>query len=234
MLRVNNSFVMDRSPTLRRVPWRTSFILASALAISWLAPSAQARTWKEAGSDRTLEGDYSRTEGEIVVIIRPNGTSVKVPRAKLSEEDLKFIAEQDAAKAAATAAPSAKGTCKWETDMEVALKRAKDENKPLLLDFTGSDWCGWCIKLKDEVFDKPEFKEYAKDNLILVELDFPHGKSQSKKEKEQNQKLKQEHKVSGFPTVVLLDSDGKPVNRTGYQQGGPEKYVEHLKRLLNK
>src|SRR5687767_6717334 len=89
----------------------------------------------------------------------------------------------------------------WDDDYEKALAKAKAENKMVLLDFTGSDWCGWCIKLDKEVFSKKEFKDYAKENLVLVEVDFPQGKNQSKKLKEQNAKLKQEFGVRGFPTI---------------------------------
>jgi thioredoxin-related protein len=199
------------------------------VAVSLMLPlSLEARSWKEAGSDRTLEGEYSRTEGDQVIVIRPNGSSVKIPLAKLTDEDKKFVAEQSAPK------PEAATTevFKWETDLEVAKKRAKDENKEILADFTGSDWCGWCIKLKKEVFDQPEFQEYAKKHLVMLELDFPRKKELPAKEKEQNEKLSEEFKVEGFPTVLLINAKGKEIGRTGYQEGGPAKYVEHLKELL--
>jgi len=193
-----------------------------------LSIPVDARTWKEAGSDRTIEGDYVKTEDDKVVITRPNGTAVKVPLARLSDEDKKFVADQ----AAAAAPPPVVNEFKWETDFAVAKKRAKDEKKSMLLDFTGSDWCGWCIKLKKEVFDTPEFKEYAKDHLIMVELDFPKRKELPKEEKEQNDKLNEEYKITGFPTIVLLNARGREVARTGYQEGGPEEYIKHLKELL--
>jgi len=201
--------------------------LLSVAALAILAVSAGARTWKEAGSDRVIEGDYNRTEDGKAVIIRPNGTSVKVPLSRLSDEDQKVIADLAAAKTA-----TATNVYKWETDIDVAKKRAKDEKKPMLLDFTGSDWCGWCMKLKKEVFDTPEFQQYAKGKLVLVEVDFPHSKKLPKEEKEQNEKLAKEYNVSGFPTIILLNSKGTKVAQTGYQDGGPEKYVEHLKGLL--
>ena len=203
------------------------FHLLSFAAFAILTVPAGARTWKEAGSDRTIEGDYARTEEGKAVIIRANGTSVKVPLARLSEEDQKFITDQAAAKSAA-----ASNVYKWETDMDVAKKRAKEEKKPMLLDFTGSDWCGWCMKLKKEVFDTPEFQQYAKEKLVLVEVDFPHAKQLPKEEKEQNEKLAKEYNVGGFPTIILLNSKGTKVAETGYQEGGPEKYIEHLKSLL--
>lgn len=120
----------------------------------------------------------------------------------------------------------------WEDNFETAKATAAKEKKPILIDFTGSDWCGWCIKLDKEVFSKKEFKDYAKDNLVLFTADFPHDKSQSKKLKEQNEELSKKYGVTGFPTIVLIDAEGKKLAETGYQEGGPEKYVEHLKKLL--
>ena len=122
----------------------------------------------------------------------------------------------------------------WEDDFEAAKVTAAKEKKPILLDFTGSDWCGWCIKLDKEVFSKKEFKDYAKENLILVSLDFPHEARQSKKLKEQNEALSKKYNVEGFPTIILVDAEGKKLGETGYQEGGPAKYVEHLKELLAK
>jgi thioredoxin-related protein len=196
--------------------------------ISMILPaSLEARTWKEVGSDRTLDGEYSKTEGDQVVIVRSNGSSVKVPLAKLSDEDKKFIAEQPVA----TPAGAPTDVFKWETDFEVAKKRAKDEKKEILANFTGSDWCGWCVKLKKEVFDQPEFQEYAKKHLVMLEVDFPRQKELPAKEQEQNEKLSDQFKVEGYPTIIMMDASGKEVARTGYQEGGPAKYVEHLKGL---
>lgn len=122
----------------------------------------------------------------------------------------------------------------WMTDFEAAKAKAKAENKPLLLDFTGSDWCGWCIKLDKEVFSKDAFKEYASAELVLVELDFPRGKEQPAELKAQNEKLAKQYGVRGFPTIVVLSPEGELIEKTGYQRGGPEAYVEHIKGILAK
>jgi thioredoxin-related protein len=213
---------------------KTKAVLLIASAALIFPAAMEARTWKEAGSDRTLQGEYLKTEGENVVITKPNGSTVKIPLAKLSGEDQKFVAEKNAAKPAQDKAEEAadKDVFKWETDLEVAKKRAKAENKKILADFTGSDWCGWCIKLKKEVFDTPEFQEYAKKHLVMLELDFPKRTELPAELKEQNDKLAQEFQVQGFPTILLMNSRGKEVGRTGYQEGGPEKYIEHLKEIL--
>ncbi len=120
----------------------------------------------------------------------------------------------------------------WITDYSAALAFAKSENKYILINFTGSDWCGWCKKLVGEVFSKPAFETYAKQNLVLVKLDFPRAIPQSAEEKAQNETLAKQYQVSGFPTIFLLDSDGKTIGQTGYQPGGPEAYIQHLKSFM--
>ena len=91
----------------------------------------------------------------------------------------------------------------------------------VLLDFTGSDWCGWCIKLKKDTFSKPEFQKLAEEKLVLVELDFPRSKTQSAELKKQNQELAEKFGIEGFPTLVLLSSQGTEVARNvGYLAGG--------------
>ena len=134
----------------------------------------------------------------------------------------------------ATAALSFSADAEWMTDFEAAKAKAKAEKKVLLLDFTGSDWCGWCIKLDKEVFSTSEFKSYAKDNLVLVEVDFPHNKRQTKKLQEQNEKLQTEHKVQGYPTIIVLNAEGKKVGQLGYQQGGPKAFIAELDKLKGK
>ncbi|MEP2775227.1 MAG: thioredoxin family protein [Luteolibacter sp.] len=120
----------------------------------------------------------------------------------------------------------------WTSDFEAAKKQAAEENKNLLIDFTGSDWCGWCIRLKEEVFDKDEFKEGVKDKFVLVEIDFPQDDSKlSAETKAQNEKLGEAYAVAGYPTIMLTDAAGKPFAQTGYQEGGPKAYVDHLDEL---
>lgn len=121
----------------------------------------------------------------------------------------------------------------WHVDFEKAKNLAKEENKNILLDFTGSDWCGWCIKLDEEVFDKTAFKDYAKENLVLVEIDFPRSKEQSAETKAQNERLLQQFGVRGFPTIVILNSQGQKIAETGYRPGGAANYVAHLKNLIS-
>jgi thioredoxin-related protein len=121
----------------------------------------------------------------------------------------------------------------WLTDFDKAKAEAKEKNRPILIDFSGSDWCGWCIKLDKEVFQKDEFKAYADDNLVLMLADFPSDKSkQSADVIKQNEKLAKEFGVRGFPTVFVLGADGEIIGKTGYQKGGPEAYVTHIKKII--
>ncbi len=114
----------------------------------------------------------------------------------------------------------------WQTDYKAALEQAAKENKPVLLDFTGSDWCGWCIKMVKDTFSQPDFKSFAKKNLILVELDFPNNKPQSAEVKKQNEALQAKYGVEGFPTLILLNSQGKEIARNaGYLPGGPKAFI---------
>jgi len=117
----------------------------------------------------------------------------------------------------------------WTSDFEGAKTQARAEGKDLLLDFTGSDWCGWCIKLRKEVFDTEVFKDTIHDDFILVEVDFPRDQSLVTEEvRAQNAALQKEYSIPGYPTIFLTDAEGRPYAQTGYQQGGPEKYLEHL------
>jgi thioredoxin-related protein len=119
----------------------------------------------------------------------------------------------------------------WLTDLKEAQEQAKSGKKLLLVDFTGSDWCGWCIKLDREVFSKPEFKAYAEKNLVLLEVDFPKGKEQTPTERKQNQELAMKYDIEGFPTIVVLDDEGKQVGMLGYTPGGPAAFIAELEKI---
>ena len=135
--------------------------------------------------------------------------------------------------AAAVLFPSfARAESAWLNDYKKAQEEAKANNKLLLLNFTGSDWCGWCIKFDKEVWSQPQFKDYARDNLVLVELDFPRRKDQPVEVKKQNVQLAQQYEVLGFPTIVVLNSNGQKLWQfDGYFLGGPEAFVAQLQKL---
>jgi thioredoxin-related protein len=131
----------------------------------------------------------------------------------------------------ALAAPSVLAHPGWLTDYKQAQEEAKTSKKLVLMNFTGSDWCGWCIRLDREVFTKPEFQEYAKNKLVLVEIDFPRMKKLSPEEKSQNEQLAQKYRVQGFPTIVVLDGEGRMVGELGYTPGGPSAFIAELEKL---
>jgi protein disulfide-isomerase len=129
-------------------------------------------------------------------------------------------------------APTSETHGLWQTDLPSALATAKAENKHILMDFSGSDWCGWCIKLENEVFSKAAFIDYAQENLVLVLVDFPRKTQLPAEQAAANQALAQKYQVQGFPTVLILNPQGELVERTGYQQGGPDAYVDMIKKAI--
>ena len=120
----------------------------------------------------------------------------------------------------------------WITDYEGAFILAKIEGKHVLINFTGSDWCGWCKRLDREVFSQAEFKEYAEENLVLLKLDFPRRTPQPREVKIANQAYARRFSVRGYPTILIAASNQKVVLRTGYKAGGPANYVKHIERAI--
>ena len=128
---------------------------------------------------------------------------------------------------------------KWYTDINKAIEASRQEQKPLFLFFTGSDWCGWCIRLQNEVFKTPDFTAWAKDHAILVELDFPRRTPQPEGIKAQNNQLQEMFKVQGYPTVWFVKpslKDGKTnleqLGSTGYLAGGPSAWIASANKIL--
>jgi thioredoxin-related protein len=122
----------------------------------------------------------------------------------------------------------------WLTNFDTAQERARSGNKVLLMEFTGSDWCPFCIVLERQVFSQPEFKEYAARHLVLLEVDFPRMKELSDEQKTANIKLAQRYGIEGFPTVVLLDSMGEKIGELGYMPGGPKAFIAAVEELRTK
>lgn len=133
-------------------------------------------------------------------------------------------------------ATQARAEDSWMTSYADALKVAAKEKKVVLMDFTGSDWCGWCIKLKEEVFSKPEFAEWAKKNVVLLEVDFPRNKKLPDDLKKQNDELLQKNRsnVPGYPTILFFDAKGKVVGKTGYVEGGPAAWIKEAEKAIGK
>ena len=137
---------------------------------------------------------------------------------------------------------SQESNVEWHTDMNKAIEVSMKSKKPMLLFFTGSDWCGWCKGLVREVYNKPEFKKWAKRNVVLVELDFPRGTKLTPSTQKQNRELQQMFGVRGYPTIWFVmpekSSQGKvnlsQIGSTGYVAGGPIKWIESAESILKK
>ncbi|MBO7207471.1 MAG: thioredoxin family protein, partial [Kiritimatiellae bacterium] len=119
----------------------------------------------------------------------------------------------------------------FDADYNAALKRAKDNSKPIFILFTGSDWCSWCVKFEKEVLSKSEFLDYATNTWELVVADFPQKKKIAPELKKQYQALQKKYAVRGFPTVMLIDAKGKELCSAGYSKGGAKVWLE---KFLNK
>ncbi len=129
----------------------------------------------------------------------------------------------------------------WQTDVNKAISISNKTKKPMLLFFTGSDWCGWCIRLQKEVLKTSEFAAWANKNVILVELDFPRKTPQSEAIKNQNNSMQQTFGIQGFPTIWFATAkikEGKPsftgIGSTGYVAGGPKSWLAEADTILKK
>ena len=129
---------------------------------------------------------------------------------------------------------------KWHTDVKEAIAVSNKEKKPLLLFFTGSDWCGWCIRLQNEVLKTPEFSKWAQENVVLVELDYPRRTAQTPELKNQNAELQQAFGIQGFPTIYFTSAENKEgkvnfmgLGQTGYVAGGPSAWLTVAEQIVH-
>jgi protein disulfide-isomerase len=120
----------------------------------------------------------------------------------------------------------------WLTNYDQAIAQAQAMHRPILADFTGSDWCVWCMKLEHEVFSQPQFDAWASANVVLLKIDFPRQTPLDEAAQQMNDALAQKYNIQGFPTVVILKPDGSEKARTGYRQGGVAAYLKYLDGLL--
>lgn len=129
----------------------------------------------------------------------------------------------------------------WYNNLDKAIEISNQTKKPMLLFFTGSDWCGWCHRLQDEVFKQPEFVEWAKANVVLVEVDFPRKTALAPEIQNQNNHLQQEFGIQGYPTVWFVNASKKEdkivydkLGQTGYVAGGPPVWLGVANGILKK
>lgn len=127
--------------------------------------------------------------------------------------------------------PALAGEGNWLTDYDTALAQAKKENKPLLIDFTGSDWCPPCKMMAKEVFASSTFQTFAAKDLVLLKADFPKLKPLAPEQQKANEELAQKFNIEGFPTLIVLNGEGKELARNvGYKPGGPSAVVEWIQK----
>ena len=129
---------------------------------------------------------------------------------------------------------------KWYTDVREAITESNKVHKPMLMFFTGSDWCGWCIRLQNEVLKTPEFTKWAAENVVLVELDYPRRTPQTPEIKNQNNELQQAFAIQGFPTIYFTSAEAidgkvnfKGLGQTGYVAGGPTAWLAVANGIVN-
>jgi thiol-disulfide isomerase/thioredoxin len=186
---------------------------------------------------RVLEGVLDEKAATIQLYNLKTGKPLAVLPIKLADITtretvaLNKPADGDAPGAGDDAKPKAKRGAdgRFLTNHPAALKLAKELNRPVFAFFTGSDWCPVCQRMQKEVLMTPVFREWAERSVVLLELDYPN-KLLAKPLKEQNDTLKRQFGISGYPTVHLLaPADGKSLgNVSGLFDGGPEVYIDQL------
>ena len=118
----------------------------------------------------------------------------------------------------------------WRTDFGPAAADARQQQRLLLLNFSGSDWCGWCKKLDAEVFSQLTFQEFADQHLVSVLVDFPRRTQQDAALRAQNERLQQYFQVEGFPTLLLFSPTGELMGQLGYTPGGPTAFIQTIRQ----
>lgn len=121
---------------------------------------------------------------------------------------------------------------RWLEDLPAAQAQARTENKLILVDFQGSDWCRYCIQFHDEIADTPEFQAWAAQRLVLVNVDFPRHTAQEPARVQANRALAERYAIEGFPTLLLLNADGTVLARLGYRPGGLLPWLAQLEPFV--
>jgi len=213
----------------KRFPLLVIFLFGTAVAVF-------GREWTNTDG-QAIQAEFVEFVDDDMVTIRMDGSgyTYDYPIAKLSENDRNYLDGLKAKQAVEEKyAKLADRRARWTDDYEDAVEEAKETNLPILLFFTGSDWCGYCIRLKKNVFDERDFEEFANGNLVLVEVDFPRSGLSGSQEKENNA-LKKQYGVTGYPTVYIIDPKEETLGRIGgYGGQSPEEYIKQIEDLIKK
>jgi protein disulfide-isomerase len=204
---------------------------------------------------KELEGTIIEETGLSVVIKLRNGSQISCKRGDVDvvsyDKGSSPAPEPRAEKPVAEAAPAAKPQdarpaekadvktpdntplSGWTESWDRAAGAAKASRQPVLALFTGSDWCGWCKKLEKEVLATPLFQEWAKKNVVLLKVDFLRKTPQDPAQKKQNAALISKYKISGYPTVLILDAEGKELGRKpGYAEKRPQDWIDAVAKFI--
>ena len=193
---------------------------------------AEFRNWTNS-EGKTVDAELIKVDGDNVTLRLRNGKTTPYSQAKLSEADRDYITKNPPADPTAKSGTTTPGKAdanrkaKWLTKMTKAKEESKATGLPILVLFTGTTWCPYCIKLEKAVFSQKEFTTFANENLVLLKLDFgPGGRTDDK----DHAKLQQEFGVGGFPTYFLTDAEGTKLAQGGYSGGiDPEKFASWVK-----
>lgn len=211
--------------------------MGGTLVLLWLGLAvlplrAEFRTWTNEQGVK-LEAEFVKAEGGNVTLRLRNGKTSTFSETKLSAADREFMAAQSALPETLDQPEiDTDRKAKWLSKMGAAKKEAEETGLPVLVLFTGTDWCPYCVKLENEVFSKKEFKEFANKKLVLLKFDFEPG---GKGENRESSALAKEFGVSGFPTYFLVDAKGAKLGKGGYSSGiSPEKFASWVDSAVRK
>lgn len=188
---------------------------AAIISLSTSPLHAEFRSWTNLQGVK-IEAELVKVEGVNVTLRLRDGKLTTFTTAKLSPADQNFLKESPATTSETEPTVEANRKARWLTKMDKAQEQSKETGLPILVLFTGTSWCSYCIKLEDEVFSKSEFKTFADKNLVLLKLEFgPGGKASNKKD----EALEKEFNVSSYPSYFLTDSAGERLANGGYSDG---------------
>lgn len=212
------------------------FFLALVFLVALVSSlAAIERVWTNS-KGQTLRAELLSLNDDGTVSLKSvyDGNVYQYPIDELSQADREWLTEQNGGEdPRGPQDVSANRKAEWFEDFEEALAESKKYDLPILLLFTGSDWCGYCIKQDRAVFSEDEFQEYANKNLVLMKCDFPNKDKPSRSIQKQNKELSEEFGVTGFPTVFFIDADKKKLGRFGgYGGDSADQYVEKVRKLL--
>lgn len=174
---------------------------------------------------RRLVGGYDRAAGRMTLVDERSGRTagaLALPEEQVATVERRTLTVQVVAKVPRGA------DGRWTTDFTAALRLAQELRRPVVADFTGSDWCPWCVKLDREVFASPVFRRWAEANVVLVRLDFPRRTPLPAAQAKRNEEIAQRYGVTGYPTVLVLDAQGAQLRKWGYFEGGPAAWINGM------